>query len=118
MTVARPIPEIGELDANAFQREFLLPAKPVLLKGFARHWPACGKWSPEFFAAKFGDVKIEVVTGAVHRPAAGVPANGHRSTLTMRKFGTAIALAAPEDLYLVSQSGALRLQELQELWTD
>lgn len=118
MTVADCIPEVIELDAHVFQRDFLLPAKPVLLKGFAQHWPACGKWSPDFFAAEFGDARIEVITGAIRRPESGVPASGDRSTLTIREFVAAIAPVTSQDLYLVAQSGALRLPELQRLWTD
>jgi len=59
-------PEIAvrsELSPEAFRREFLQRARPVVLKGFAKSFPAVGRWSPEFFRDTYGDFRIQAVDG-------------------------------------------------------
>jgi len=33
---------------------------PRILKGKAAEWPACRRWSPDYFASEFGDVRVDV----------------------------------------------------------
>ena len=42
------------ITAERFHRDFVSKRLPVLLKGFARDWPAVATWSPSFFAAELG----------------------------------------------------------------
>jgi hypothetical protein len=38
------------LSAEAFVREYLLPGKPVVLRGAAEHWPAMKRWTRRYMA--------------------------------------------------------------------
>ena len=48
------------ITAERFHRDFVSKRLPVLLKGFARDWPAVATWSPSFFAAELGGVVVEL----------------------------------------------------------
>ena len=58
------IPVIHDLEPDRFHREFLVASRPVVLKGFAKHFRAVGRWSPEFFRDEYGDFRIEAVDGS------------------------------------------------------
>ena len=49
-----------QLPYAAFEREYLLPNKPVVIGGCLEAWPALGKWSPEFLRDNYGAVPVQV----------------------------------------------------------
>lgn len=51
---------VSNLDPKEFLHEFVFPGKPVILTDFAKQWPALGKWTPEFFAEKYGHLSLDV----------------------------------------------------------
>lgn len=56
---------LPELDATTatpddFWRDYGGPHRPVVLRGFARHWPAVRDWSPEALADRCGDTVVPV----------------------------------------------------------
>jgi len=61
-----PEPEIPvrvDVTPEEFQRDYLEASRPIVLKGFAKSFPAVGRWSPEFFRDTFGDMRIQAVDG-------------------------------------------------------
>jgi hypothetical protein len=42
------------LSHREFVREYLRPQQPVILTDAIDHWPALGKWTPDFFRSAFG----------------------------------------------------------------
>lgn len=48
------------ISTGELMREFVRPGKPVILAGLAEHWPAFGKWTPEFFSRHYGHITHEV----------------------------------------------------------
>lgn len=48
------------LPYEEFVRDYLMPAKPVLLKNAFPQWRALGKWTPEFFKRQHGHRQILV----------------------------------------------------------
>lgn len=57
-----PVDTYTDLSREDFIKNYLLPGKPVLIKGAAKNWPAVGKWSPAFFAEKYPDSTQPFVT--------------------------------------------------------
>ncbi len=57
------VPTLTALTPEEFQRGYLKPMKPVVMKGLAKDFPAIGKWSPEFFKERFGDESILTIDG-------------------------------------------------------
>ncbi len=45
---------------DVFIRDYYSKHKPVLLKKGIDHWPALGKWNPQYFADTLGDAQIQV----------------------------------------------------------
>jgi hypothetical protein len=54
-----PIPTLHHLDRATLDRH-VRSGTPFLVPGFAREWPACTKWSPEYLAEKCGSSPIPV----------------------------------------------------------
>jgi histone arginine demethylase JMJD6 len=48
------------LSRRAFEREYLNPPRPVILTDAIARWPALGKWTPEFFAERYGGLELTV----------------------------------------------------------
>lgn len=51
----RPVRAITDPGGSAFRRRYLTRVEPVVLRAAARGWPCCSRWTPEFFAAEYGD---------------------------------------------------------------
>jgi hypothetical protein len=64
--------------------------RPFVVPGFARHWPACDRWTPEYLADACGDTLIPVS----HYPD-GVTLAG-KVEMTVRDYLSAIS-ATPEN---------------------
>lgn len=47
------------LAVDAFVARYRLPRKPVVLADALKHWPAARRYTPEFFAREFGDMRIQ-----------------------------------------------------------
>jgi lysine-specific demethylase 8 len=50
-----PIAKIDPPDADTFERRYARQSLPVVIRGAANHWPACGAWSPERLVSLCGD---------------------------------------------------------------
>jgi len=48
------------LSPPEFRREYLDPLRPVILTDAIAHWPALGRWSPEFFKREYGELIVTV----------------------------------------------------------
>ncbi|MGM0595011.1 MAG: cupin-like domain-containing protein [Pseudomonadota bacterium] len=55
MLNTRPTPRLDTLDSATFVREFKAPAKPVVLEGLTRDWPARQRWSAAYFRQVAGN---------------------------------------------------------------
>jgi len=49
MTQPEEIPRVDRISRERFEREYLFPLKPVVVRGALDGWPVFGKWSHEFF---------------------------------------------------------------------
>ena len=59
------VPHRRGLSIQEFIKEYRNPLKPVVLKGAAKEWPACNRWSPDFFAQQYASVPVILFDGAV-----------------------------------------------------
>ena len=82
------IPTLHRLDRPTLDRH-VRAGRPFVVPGFARHWPACERWTPEYLAAACGDTPIPVS----HYPD-GVTLAG-KVEMTVRDYLAAIS-ATPE----------------------
>jgi ribosomal protein L16 Arg81 hydroxylase len=61
------IDEEGALTAESFYERFVIPGRPVLIKGAVRHWKALDKWNPVFFKTAAGSLELPVKTDDVSK---------------------------------------------------
>ena len=114
-----PVDIIDLPDATSFRARFLEQGIPVVIRGFLRSWPAFGRWSPAYFAHRFGRSEVEVMTGIrQNRPEDASPYR-QRLRMTMGELVDTFARdAGAGDIYLVAQNQMLRQPAFDELWHD
>ena len=57
------LPAVPDMSPEEFQSEYARPGRPVVIPGFANDVPALKKWSPEFFADRYGHLEVQSVDG-------------------------------------------------------
>lgn len=63
-------PQVFEnLDPETFLKEVLPKGRPVILRGLAKNWPCCKKWTPDYFSERFRNYPL-IVTN-VHSDRGG-----------------------------------------------
>lgn len=87
---------------------------PVLLEGFTRTWPAFHKWCPGYFAARFGDVIVEVAESRSN----GVRPPGGWQTMRLAELAARMERETDASVYLVAQGHALAHPGLAALASD
>lgn len=62
-----PIERVGPLTPDQFQTRYSSRDRPVVIEGGARHFPAIGRWSPEYLKRTLGGLAIRFKQSASHR---------------------------------------------------
>lgn len=107
------------ITADEFFGHYYGALRPVVFTNMLRDWPALAKWSPEYFADRFGNVEIEVVTGRDADPVGHRMIDKHRQTMKMADYcGLVRSSGVTNDFYLVSGNRAFERPELAELLDD
>jgi cupin-like protein len=60
MQLADQIDRRAGLTRTEFAAEYLSPPRPVILTDAISHWPALGRWTPEYFKTEYGDLEVAV----------------------------------------------------------
>jgi hypothetical protein len=92
---------------------------PFLLTGLVTKWPAFRKWSPAYFAERYGDVTVSVATDREKDPLYDL----HTDTLSREMtIGELVkrtrARARSNDGYMVGHNLSIERPELGSLWKD
>ncbi len=54
------VDKVASIDQKVFSESYFKPLKPVVIQNLSRTWPACEKWTPEFFKKHHGDKQVKV----------------------------------------------------------
>jgi hypothetical protein len=63
LTEPRTFPGVdrrANLSLKEFEREYLMPLRPVVITDALKAWKPLGRWTPEFFQQKFGDRLVNI----------------------------------------------------------
>ena len=52
--------EIGQLDEEAFRRDYFRGDRPLAIRGAVKHWPAMRRWTRDYFESLFGERKVPI----------------------------------------------------------
>lgn len=101
--------------AEVFFRDHWAAHRPVVLTDATAGWPA-RTWTPAWFRARFGRVRVEVTTGREADPEYDANVDAHRTSMTMARFiDRVLAAGHSNDLYLVANNRALERPALRPL---
>ena len=56
-----PVERIAEPSAEEFDHRYVKPGKPVIITGSVEKWPACKKWSLQYFREHFSEREIPIL---------------------------------------------------------
>lgn len=99
------VPRREQLSGPEFLRDYYAPNRPVVLAGFAKHWPALNRWTPTFMSERLGNEVIEVMTGREDDRRYEEHLDAHRSEMSFRDYVTRVESAGPtNDFYLVANN--------------
>ncbi len=62
--------EVGAITAEQFRKKYVLPNKPVVIRGLMKNEPAYTKWTMDFFRKKLGNIQVGIfddIPGKVDR---------------------------------------------------
>lgn len=112
------VPRHNQLTAERFYSTWLRHHQPVVLEGFAQHWPALS-WTPQSIAEALGDEPIEVLSG---RTSADHPDRDYRQlrhSMIPRDFAALIeSSGASNDVYLVARNHLMQRPAAVRLLDD
>lgn len=52
--------EVGEITAEQFRKKYMLPNKPVVIRGLLKGEPAYTKWTMDYFRKELGDLEVGI----------------------------------------------------------
>jgi Cupin-like domain len=55
-----PVPRVKNLTPSDFRHAYMKNNRPVVITDLASSWPALKKWTPEYFASKYGSLQVKV----------------------------------------------------------
>ena len=112
-----PIPRVENLAASEFHSSYLEPKRPVIIKALASSWPACKKWTPQYFAARYGSLPVKVYDSSFTRAG-----RSYMSSLRKIPFSEYLdlMLTSSMDLRLFAFNIFWQAPELKQdmLWPD
>jgi len=107
------------LSAEAFLAEYYAANRPVVLTGRMHNWRALTRWTPEFFAERFGAVDVQVQKGREGSDDYEVNMHLLRHTMSFGDYVRQVETSGPSnDYYLVASNHVLHETALGGLMED
>lgn len=104
---------------DEFFDRYYAPGIPVVFTDLVTRWPAFGKWSPEYFAARFGDTPLHMTDERESDPIYDARTEAHTRATTMAAYvERVLAASASNDFYLVAKNRNVARPELRALFDD
>lgn len=115
----RTVPRRAGLTAERFFEDHYVANRPVVLPDVMSGWRAVGRWGPDDFAARFGDVEVDVCVGRDGSKRPDKDYARHVTRMPLGRFAELVARAPrTNDLYLIANNRAMERPELQRLLHD
>ncbi|MFV5550865.1 cupin-like domain-containing protein [Acinetobacter oleivorans] len=113
------IPSITAPQFSSFIKDYYSQHRPVILKEGIGHWPALHKWSPQYFASKFGHHSVEVQMNRNLDEQFERHSPSLKQKMKMSEFVSKVmSVDASNDFYMTANNATNSHQMLQELFLD
>lgn len=109
----------GRVSRAEFLEKYYAANRPVIFTGLMEDWPALGRWNPQYFKTKYGDILVEVMAGRSQDPRYEYNSQTHRREVRFADYIDMVTSAGESnDVYLVSNNAFFRRPETQPLLED
>jgi hypothetical protein len=116
---AQAVPTIDHSSSREFFERYYYANRPVILRGLMKGWKALQLWSPDFFARRFGNCSVEIVTGRSRDPHYESNFLSHRTTLRMKDYVRMVKEAGEtNDFYLSARNFFFQRKGFKSLLDD
>jgi len=116
---AQAVPTIDHSGSREFFERYYYNNRPVILRGLMKGWKALQLWSPDYFARRFGNCSVEIVTGRNRDPHYESNFLSHRSTLRMKDYVQMVNEASEtNDFYLSARNFFFQRKRFKSLLHD
>jgi ribosomal protein L16 Arg81 hydroxylase len=114
-----PIERRSQVACDDFVRDYYMANRPLILTDLADDWPAMTRWTPAYFADRFGGELVEIQAGRNADADYEINSPRHKHQLPMRDFVDAVTSGrAGNDQYLTANNHALKRPGLRPLLDD
>ncbi|XP_030655299.1 bifunctional peptidase and arginyl-hydroxylase JMJD5 isoform X2 [Nomascus leucogenys] len=94
----RTVPRLHRPSLQHFREQFLVPGRPVILKGVADHWPCMQKWSLEYIQEIAGCRTVPVEVGSRYTDE-----EWSQTLMTVNEFISKYIVNEPRDVGYLAQ---------------
>jgi Cupin-like domain len=117
-SVAENVPVEDRISPTRFYEHYYFANRPVLVRGLMEKWPALQRWTPTYFAERFGDEVLEVSGDRESDPKYEDRFVDHRRRMTMRQLVDTVTQAQGNNVYLVAKNRLLERPPFTSLQKD
>ncbi|XP_011788843.1 PREDICTED: lysine-specific demethylase 8 isoform X1 [Colobus angolensis palliatus] len=98
VNLERTVPRLHRPSLQHFREQFLVPGRPVILKGVADHWPCMQKWSLEYIQGIAGCRTVPVEVGSRYTDE-----EWSQTLMTVNEFISKYIVNEPRDVGYLAQ---------------
>lgn len=107
------------LSVEAFYRDYVAANTPVILTDVIQQWPALQRWTPAYLREKFGNERVQIMTGRDADPSYMPNQDKHMSEISMATYVDMVEQNSPtNDFYMVARNRNLEKETMQALRDD
>ena len=118
-------PEVGkvrerdEISATDFFQDYYFENRPLVLRGYANHWPARRKWTPEWIKTTYGHVQVKVTDDRNSNPDYDMQHQVHTRSCSLGDYADRVmSNNSGNDTYMVANNRNIENPELSPLLAD
>jgi hypothetical protein len=116
---SREIETRHQLGRGEFVERYYCANRAVKITGMMDDWPALRKWSPAYFAEKFGSREVEVQLGRNADRNYEAEREKYRRKMIFSQFiELMLAAGNTNDFYITASNNSVNKSALPELWDD
>ncbi len=112
------IHRVSGLDAADFYHTFYCGNEPVILSDVAKDWPLLSRWTPQYFAERYGHCIVEAQTGREDDPAYELNLAAHRTRMPFSEFAKAVEQAGTSNDFYICGNNLVLEEGLAQLFEE
>lgn len=113
------IDRVETITPQEFLQNYYATNTPLIMTGMMKNWAALQKWTPAYFADRFGDVKVSIQTNRSSNPLYEIESEKHRSEMTLKEYiDLILSSGSTNDFYMTANNGNLDRLEFKPLFDD